>query len=65
MKKILVFLVIVYLVCYVWPGRWRYDHIGNIPIRTERVTGRMQFCTLQGWNWQLPMFGNSLPRPRS
>ena len=33
---------------------WRYDHIGAIPIRTNRWTGRMQFCSLQGWHDQLP-----------
>ncbi len=66
MKKILAFLVVAYALCFLWPGRWRYDHLGAMPVRTERVTGRVQFMNLHGWNWQLPPIGGdyeSTPYP--
>jgi hypothetical protein len=53
LKRILAFLVLVYTACYIWPTRWHhYDHAGATPIRMERATGRLQFCTTAGWRWE-------------
>lgn len=54
-----IFLIVFYFVAFVWPTPYRYDHIGAIPIRTDRVTSRIQFCSLQGWVDQLPVPGNA------
>jgi len=45
----LVFLLLVYTAMYIWPTQYRYDHLGNTPVRTNRVTGQVEFMTLCGW----------------
>jgi hypothetical protein len=57
LKRILFFLILFYIAIFVWPTRWRYDHMGATPIRWDRVTYRMQFCNLHGWQTALPPIG--------
>ena len=53
-------LFLAYVSVFIWPTRWRYDHLGLTPIRTDRVTGIMQFCNLHGWQYQLPPLGEEI-----
>ncbi len=53
-RTILAFVILVYLACYVWPTPWRYDKLGLTPVRWNRVTGRVQFLNLHGWNEEIP-----------
>lgn len=53
LAAVLLFLVLFYGACYVWPTPWRYDHLGATPVRWHRVTGHMQFCSFQGWQEQI------------
>jgi hypothetical protein len=52
MKNILitVALVVVFLfLAFVWPTKWKYDHVGKSPIRTNRVTGEVQKMSAGEW----------------
>lgn len=50
-------LAILFLfLTYVWPTPYRYDRIGQNPVRENRFTGEIDFMTLQGWTPQLQRF---------
>lgn len=49
--------ILLAFLAWVWPTLYRRDHIGATPIRENRITGEIDFCTLQGWTPQLPPFG--------
>lgn len=34
---------------FLWPGVYRYDRLGDHPIRTNRITGAVQAFTENGW----------------
>lgn len=38
----------------VWPTPWVNDHLGNTPVRTNRITGSVDYMNLQGWHPALP-----------
>ena len=54
-----------YVTVFVWPTAWRYHQLGNTPMRTNRVTGEVQYLNLQGWQPVLEVFdtGSLPPRP--
>lgn len=43
-----------YLALFVWPTPWRYDRVGRTPVRTNRITGDVEYLNLQGWQPALP-----------
>lgn len=43
-----VVLAVLFL-AYVWPTLYKYDHLGQIPVRTNRFTGAVERLTLDGW----------------
>jgi hypothetical protein len=47
-------LIGFYTAVFVWPTAWRYHKVGNTPVRTNRVTGDVEFLNLQGWQPVLP-----------
>ena len=51
---ILFLLTWFYVGLFVWPTPWRYDRVGNTPVRTNRVTGEVEYLNLQGWQPALP-----------
>ena len=56
-KRLLCILALItsfYFGLFVWPTPWRYDRIGKTPIRTNRVTGEVEYLNLQGWQPALP-----------
>jgi hypothetical protein len=57
----LLFLVATYAALYVWPTLYRYDHIGVIPVRWNRITDGVEYLSLQGWQPALPMPENGVP----
>ncbi len=54
---VLACLILFYVLVFIWPTRWRYSHLGSTPVRWDRVTGQMQFCSFHGWTDQLPPIG--------
>ncbi|MFN2385336.1 MAG: hypothetical protein ABR576_03460 [Thermoanaerobaculia bacterium] len=58
------FLLTFYFSVFVWPTAWRYHQVGNTPMRTNRVTGQVEFLNLQGWQPVLDAFDTGSPRPR-
>src|SRR5689334_17652119 len=34
---------------FIWPGQWRYQTVGQTPMRTHRITGRSQFLVAGEW----------------
>jgi hypothetical protein len=54
LKKALFYVLLLAYATWVWPTLYRHDHIGANPIRENRITGEIDFCTLQGWTPQLP-----------
>ena len=56
-KRLLAMLVLLasfYVALFVWPTPWRYDRVGRTPVRTNRVTGEVEFLNLEGWQPALP-----------
>jgi len=51
---ILLLLVTSYIAVFVWPTAWRYHQFGKTPMRTNRVTGEVEYLNLQGWQPVLP-----------
>lgn len=33
----------------IWPGQWKYDKLGELPMRTHRLTGRSELFTGTEW----------------
>ena len=33
----------------IWPGQWKYDRLGELPMRTHRLTGRSELFTGTEW----------------
>ena len=58
------FLLSFYVAVFVWPTAWRYHQVGNTPMRTNRVTGQVEYLNLQGWQPVLEAFDTGNPRPR-
>lgn len=52
----LLFTLLFSFAMWVWPTPYFYLHVGNNPVRVNRITGEIDFCTLQGWTPQLPLF---------
>lgn len=61
LRAILVFVVLMYVFFFVWPGMWLYGTLGRIPIRWHRVTSQMEYLSLQGWQPQLPVMNEDEP----
>ena len=57
-------LLSFYVTVFVWPTAWRYHKVGNTPIRTNRVTGEVEYLNLQGWQPVLQAFNTGNPPPR-
>jgi len=55
LSRILWACILVAFLDWVYPTPYIYDHIGLNPVRTNRITGSMEFLTLQGWQPQLPI----------
>lgn len=47
-------VVAFYTSIFVWPTAWRYHQVGHTPMRTNRVTGHVEYLNLQGWQPVLP-----------
>lgn len=45
----LILLTILLLAFFVWPGQWKFDKIGDVPMRTNRFTGRSELFAAGGW----------------
>jgi len=56
LRTALYLTLLLAFLAWVYPTLYRYDHIGANPIRINRITGEIDFCTLQGWTPQLPAF---------
>jgi len=54
-----------YMAIFVWPTAWRYHQVGRTPLRTNRVTGQVEYLNLQGWQPVMPPtdVGDSQRRP--
>jgi hypothetical protein len=50
-SKVLFALLVAAFAYFVWPTPSRYDHTGNRPFRTHRVTGRVQ-GVMPGLGWR-------------
>jgi len=48
-KLALVLGAILLFAFFIWPGQWQYDHIGEVPVRTNRFTGAAEVFTAHGW----------------
>ena len=57
-------LLSFYVAVFVWPTAWRYHQVGRTPVRTNRVTGEVQYLNLQGWQPVLQVFDTGSPPPR-
>ena len=42
-------LVMLVLAWTGWPTLYRYDHIGQVPVRTNRITDKTEKLTGAGW----------------
>jgi hypothetical protein len=61
---VLSFVSSFYVAVFVWPTAWRYHQVGNTPMRTNRVTGHVEYLNLQGWQPVLEAFDTGTPPPR-
>jgi hypothetical protein len=61
----LLLLLLFYIAIFVWPTRWAYGHLGNTPIRWDRITSKAQFLNFHGWQDELDrpwdVHGNDKP----
>jgi hypothetical protein len=49
MLQTAVVVLAVLFLAYVWPTPYKYDRLGQIPVRTNRFTGAVERLTLNGW----------------
>ena len=47
-------IILIGVAVFVWPTRYRYDHMGivgnNFPIRTDRLSGKTEWADPRGWH---------------
>jgi len=48
-KTLICLVVAMMFYLLVWPTLYRYDHLGNYPVRINRVTGDAEMLRPEGW----------------
>jgi hypothetical protein len=70
LRTLLLFVIAASFLLFVWPTRWRHDHMtvdGNIvPVRIDRITGDADMLVPdEGWiPVEAPLDGSAEPEPR-
>ena len=42
-------VILIGLAVFVWPTRYRYDHMSDRPVRIDRLSEKSELLTLDGW----------------
>lgn len=45
----LVLAAVLAFAFFIWPGQWKYDRLGEVPMRTHRVSGESELFAFGEW----------------